>query len=324
MFVYNRTKQNMLSCTACGRMYSTQGNLKRHLESSKVCEEWTRYKPDSRIYPQIYNIIQDNSITTSQVLQALVPALNDDHTCKYCGKVFASGSALAKHMRSSVACDKWRLHELLLNAQRLLSNDLLSQQQQSCSERLQSFVEPDSDSITVVPAPTLMTAENSHAAFEAPKYSIAHIIWNIFLVDKEFAKTQDMSTVCRDNKVTYIVAILPDDEERLETLPGVECSLMSYSGHDLLVDITRFNIECEAIEARRAIRENVIVYCNSGYQRSIPFLCYYLFMHHRDEVPSLEQALDIILPQVDKNNYATVRPKYLESITSLFKSNDLI
>jgi hypothetical protein len=43
---------------------------------------------------------------------------------------------------------------------------------------------------------------------------------------------------------------------------------------------------------------NVLVFCNNGYQRSIPFLVYYLTNYHSDEVPSIEKAVELILSQL--------------------------
>lgn len=39
----------------------------------------------------------------------------------------------------------------------------------------------------------------------------------------------------------------------------------------------------------------------------------FFWHHHADEVPNVEKAIDIILPQVDKAHYATLRDKYIDS-----------
>ena len=62
------------------------------------------------------------------------------------------------------------------------------------------------------------------------------------------------------------------------------------------------------------------MYCNSGYQRSIPFLCYYLLKYHSNEAPNIEKAIELILPQIDRANYAQTKEKYIESMTTLLQN----
>ena len=78
--------------------------------------------------------------------------------------------------------------------------------------------------------------------------------------------------------------------------------------------------QCERLDAmgkgEYGLRRNTIVLCNNGFQRSLPFLCYYLVNYHSDEVPDLDKALDIILPQVSKEAYSE-KNTYLERIGRL-------
>lgn len=158
--------------------------------------------------------------------------------------------------------------------------------------------------------------------FEAPKYQLCHIIWNVFLIDKEFELTQE---IIDENNIGYILAILPDaDGQNAEQIydekikVNVEHYIMKYEGHNLTLNTKVFDEQCVKIEEYRKERKNIFVFCNSGYQRSIPFLCHYLTKHHADEVPTIEKAIDLILPQVDKKNYATMRDKYIENMEKLF------
>ena len=64
-------------------------------------------------------------------------------------------------------------------------------------------------------------------------------------------------------------------------------------------------------------RKNIFIFCNSGYQRSIPFICYYLIKYHPDEVPNLDKALDIILPQISKETYAEDKMNYYDNLSKL-------
>lgn len=157
--------------------------------------------------------------------------------------------------------------------------------------------------------------------FEAPKYKLCHIIWNIFLIDKEFQLTQE---IINENNIGYIVALLPDEQVYKDKVTiDIPHNILLYNSHTPFLDIEIFNQEIKKIEQFRKERKNIFVFCNNGYQRSIPFLIYYLIKFHYDEVPTIEKALDIILPQVDKENYSKIRQKYIDNMSSLFSKIDL-
>ena len=132
----------------------------------------------------------------------------------------------------------------------------------------------------------------------------------------------DFRTTLRRNNVVRAFAILPDEKEEAGggcgtiSLP-VPHEVLRYRGHEPTLDTEMFDKAIEAIEEHRRLRENVVVLCNSGYQRSLPFLCYYLVRHHTEEVPDVGRAIDIILPQVYKTGYASLRDRYVTDITGL-------
>ena len=230
--------------------------------------------------------------------------------CSYCGRKFQTSDAVTKHLRNSVICDKWRAHNILHKLEQIKSSDTVDGHEQA-----------EEESGTVRP---VTSNSEIYEKFEAPKYSLIHIIWNVFLTDKEFVKNNDFKMVCQENDVEFILAIVPGKGSYEETIQfPISHSLMIYPEHDTSLDIPRFDLECQEIEKHRARRKNVMVFCNSGYQRSLPFLCYYLYKHHHGEIGTIERALDIILPQVDKASYANVRDKYIESISDLFAKNKI-
>lgn len=209
---------------------------------------------------------------------------NDDKeentTCMACKIMFANVGNLNRHLATSIICSKWDLY-----------NDL---------KPINGFI------------------GKSYSEFESPKYSLNHIIWNVFLIDKEFAKKPEMKDIIQENNAKYVIAILPheDDPGWLKEL-GVDVACLHYDGHNTFIDKAGFDVQCKKIEEYRARRENVFVFCNNGYQRSIPFLTYYLTEHHKDEVPDVQRAIDIILPQVDKTNYSNVRDKYIQDMRTI-------
>lgn len=149
-----------------------------------------------------------------------------------------------------------------------------------------------------------------------------HIIWNLLLADKQMKLTQE---VLDAEKICHIFAILPDESKFLELnkeIPSFPYTILEYGDqHNTTIDKNKFE-ECGKFIDSMAKREgnrNVLVFCNNGYQRSIPFLVYYLIRFHPVEVPSIEKALSIILSQVDRENYNKTLPEMLEKITALLE-----
>ena len=68
-------------------------------------------------------------------------------------------------------------------------------------------------------------------------------------------------------------------------------------------------------------RENTLIFCNNGYQRSLPFICNYLITHHNDEVPNLDRALDIVLSQADKTNFSNIKEPTKNNLLNLKKED---
>ncbi len=141
-----------------------------------------------------------------------------------------------------------------------------------------------------------------------PPSKTYHIIWNLLLADKQLELTPE--ALAADN-IQHIVAILPSQSEfeKLNTqIPDCPFTVLEY-GYEHTVNINREQFqECGKMidsMARAPGRHNILIFCNNGYQRSIPFLVYYLTKFHPDEVPTVSRAVEIILSQVDRANYAT-------------------
>lgn len=207
--------------------------------------------------------------------------------CFICNTVFANVGNLNRHLDTSMICSKWSMYKELKPLETIMSRNY-------------ACVNED---------------------FVAPAYSLCHIIWNIYIIDKEWAASPVFPEIVRENNIKYIVAILPDEASYKLAHLDIDHSILIYKDHTATLDEASFECECRKIEMYRKERGNIFIYCNNGYQRSIPFLCYYLMKFHLDEVPSVERAIDLILPQVDRSNYAKMRDSYIENMKVLFPSS---
>ena len=211
--------------------------------------------------------------------QLPIQNLDDIETrCGICNIIFANIGNLNRHLDTSTICSKWSLYKDL--------------------EPIQTYIK----------TPVL-------EEFIAPKHSLCHIIWNLFLIDKEL---KDIPEIIAENNIKYIIGILPDEETYNKTFPPeIDHHIMLYDGHTTKLNVIEFDKQCEKIEEYRAQRANIFICCNNGYQRSIPFLCYYLVKYHPEEVPNIAKAIDMILPQVDRQNYANLKEQYIMSTEML-------
>ena len=160
--------------------------------------------------------------------------------------------------------------------------------------------------------------------FVAPPPSGAiHIIWNILLSDKEIALTPEL---IEQEKITHIVAILPSKNDflKLNTLiPSVKYSVIEYHNqHTTKVSKDDYNkigklVDDLARETNTGQYRNILIFCNNGYQRSLPFLVYYLTQFHPEEAPTIDKAIDMILPHVNKESYMAVREDTIKSMKEL-------
>lgn len=152
-----------------------------------------------------------------------------------------------------------------------------------------------------------------------------HIVWNLLLADKQLKLTQE---IMDEEKICHIVAILPNKTDFLELnqdIPLFPYTVLEYGNHHTTeIDKPKF-AECgafiDSVAKQAGNNRNVLVFCNNGYQRSIPFLVYYLTTYHPDEYPSIEQALQLILSQVDREHCHQILPKMVENITQLLSGS---
>jgi hypothetical protein len=94
--------------------------------------------------------------------------------------------------------------------------------------------------------------------------------------------------VLESEKICHIIAILPNTTDFLKLntdISSFSFTVLEYGDqHNTNIDKKQFQ-ECGLFidsMAKKTGHRNVLVFCNNGYQRSIPFLVYYLTQHHSD------------------------------------------
>lgn len=288
-----------LSCSACNKQYANKSNLEKHYERQPLCKKWIDLG-DSNYLKDFVNFKQ--TLPKMEV---------NNTTCMSCGTVYSNIGNLNKHLENSEICSKWDLYNNL--------------------EPIQSYI-----------GKYYCDSGNNPDGCFLP---IFHIIWNLYMTDKMIAKSGvEFQKILELNKISYVLAILPNIDEwntiTAQKYNGfqqcdfdikhymaenhIDSNVMKYEDHSDFLDIKTFDQQIELIEDYRKKRQNVLIFCNNGYQRSIPFLVYYLTKHHKDEIPTIEKALEIILFQCDKLNYGVIKNHYVESITKLFIANNLL
>jgi hypothetical protein len=157
----------------------------------------------------------------------------------------------------------------------------------------------------------------------SPPTSVHHIIWNVILTDKLTPLNKELIT---ENKVKHVLAILPNKEDFTELnkeIPEIPFDVMDYGNqHTTKIDFEEYKkygekIDKIAKENKTGSDRNVLIFCNSGYQRSIPFIVHYLTTFHKDEIPTIEKAVDLILSNVDKENYMKTKDEVLVNMNKL-------
>ena len=312
-----------VTCGACNKSYSSSSALRKHMQRQPMCEAWLKLRPG------IKNYVDDKLATSQQAKAELHDDKDRPRTCSVCNASFVNQGNLNRHLDGSLACQKWTLY-----------NDL------AWIESYVTEAEHETEAETEAEHETLQVDRcsrsrrlglgHSHVPASSGVPRCIHIIWNLLLADKGILGglgDDGVASMLAEENITYVIAILPAEsaaqiyEEHLGARhPGLAHGILPYEGHEPRVDKEAFDVQCRKIEEIRdrtrelgasSPRANVLIFCNSGYQRSIPFICYYLTRFHADEAPSIDKAVDLVLPNVDRAAYAAERGRYVTSITDL-------
>lgn len=290
----------MKSCDACNKLYSSQYNLAKHWKRQPLCQQWVDLQPGLKTYV--------DECFTSPMTEKEQEEI--DTKCFICTTTFANVGNLNRHLDTSVICGKWSKYRDLQPLSTYIHSTL------AYGAAFSNDMEPVEECEP--------RASHGFLPFVALKHDpLVHIIWNLMLADKQFMTGQNVQSVLDGNNIQHIIAILPDRATYADNVSvDTPHSIMLYQEHNEEIDTAQFDEQCLLIDEYRGreSRGNVLLFCNSGYQRSIPFLVYFLLKYHNSEAPTVSRAIDLILPQVDRNGYSANRDAYITSVTRLLEN----
>lgn len=284
-----------IECKACQKKFTNTGLLNNHLNKTILCKKWIeilkcpveKQEFDEKIVSRIQSIYDGSK---------KIPIINSELLCLSCHKEFSNVGNLNKHIKRNIICSKWdRYHKLQEREDYNLDTDIYN-----INSTMSPFV-------------------------KLPNIPMHHIIWNLYLTDKE-SKIDDYSKY----NIDLVICIMPsysyDKWKNCKEGTNVEFINLEYTDHSPVLknsEIKGYKNMAEKLIILQKDRKNALIICNNGYQRSLPFISYYLTNYHKDEVPDVSKALDIILYQLDPKNYNKTKPKYTELITDLLQRSHL-
>lgn len=160
--------------------------------------------------------------------------------------------------------------------------------------------------------------------FVAPEKSdFFFIIWNLFLTDKLTPLTEE--NLSRSN-IVEIIAFLPSEQEYEPRFKDVPLTVFAYGEHHTpLLPLEQYDVISKRIDEiakrPRDQRRNVLLFCNNGYQRSLPFLVYYLTNYHQDEFPTIEKAVAYLHQAIRNQSSFEEKKQILAQIQQLFQTS---
>lgn len=118
-------------------------------------------------------------------------------------------------------------------------------------------------------------------------------------------------------KIGHILAILPNKDELtplLEKFGSIPYTVFYYGDtHTPNIPQEDFNKFAKTIEglARQSEYTNLLVFCNNGYQRSLPFLVYYYLRMNPSPYDGIQEAIDWIgrhVPTIQQDREKLYKP----------------
>eukprot|EP00798_Chlamydomonas_sp_ICE-L_P029303 gene29303-8787_t len=213
-------------CSACGKSYSNDANLRKHIRRQPLCAKWNAMKQSgskSFVDDQMWGEVNK---TQTEIDMEIVTEI----VCPTCGEKYSNMGNLNRHLNASVVCRKWIVYNDVNGIEQYISKwanpSAMVDPSTSLVDLSTSLVDPStslveehdkplsssSPSPTIAPSPPLLQTVPYGVPFPPPAASekgMLHIIWNLFLTDRESAG-QNLVEMVDSNGVQLIIAMLPD------------------------------------------------------------------------------------------------------------------
>ena len=285
------------TCGACQKAYAPPRGLAKHLARQPLCARWAALQSSDAVASYVE--------AKFRLPHSEAELEHGRNTCGICGTAFANTGNLNRHLKASVACAKWAMYRELKPLGGYIDSRVSTAFKGP--EVRDPWAPPDHYRDVLV--------EDDGSVYFKDIYPVAvpvggskpapvFIIWSLFLAEKELELG---AALLSEHNIKYVIAILPSAdkyEERVKV--EVEHHVMLYEGHTPAIDFAEYREQCLKIDAVRqpaggGSRGNTLVFCHNGYQRSLPFLVFYLVEYHRNEVPTVRKALEIVLGATDRS-----------------------
>lgn len=148
----------------------------------------------------------------------------------------------------------------------------------------------------------------------------------IVIGDKTLALTP---AIINEADVGAIVAIMPTINDFSKAAPelvaaGVPLCVLTYDRTKSSLDLCQFEEAAVRIETilNTSQQKTLMIVCNTGFQRSIPFLAWYLIYYCKMHEMTVEKVIDMTMPQYDMDGYKIeeMRKIIIDNVTQLLKS----
>ena len=330
------------TCSACKTNFIEVIDRVNENIISRICQDCIVDESTSDKLDNIPDIIPDS--ISAELIQnnydnnTSLHFNNGKFECISCSKKFTTQSNLNRHKRISIICEKWAAHLPKKSEEISSQKDPYNINNLSETKSIDDYYKPNEKN-------EVLLNTIKYTINEPSKDNLIHVIWNLFLCDK-YQKI-DQELIDR-NGIGYIITILPYESDYLTYIPDklttdnpklswedkdTDNSLPHYTieyldTHEDTIDqklLTIYQDQSNKIEeVRKQKNRNIIIFCNNGYQRSVPFICYYLLKYHPEEYSSLINVLQLVLGKVQDKpepEYMDEYLKLLPKLCELFKSS---
>eukprot|EP00798_Chlamydomonas_sp_ICE-L_P002859 gene2859-4927_t len=203
-------------CSACGKSYSNDANLRKHIRRQPLCAKWNAMKQSgskSFVDDQMWGEVNK---TQTEIDMEIVTEI----VCPTCGEKYSNMGNLNRHLNASVVCRKWIVYNDVNGIEQYISkwanpsamvdpSTSLVDLSTSLVDPSTSLVDPSTSLVEEHDKPLSSSSPSPTIATSPPLKGMLHIIWNLFLTDRESAG-QNLVEMVDSNGVQLIIAMLPD------------------------------------------------------------------------------------------------------------------